>query len=181
MRPLNLEFVQRRYASSLGWGLLGLGLALLLVSLLAGIDFTQRTDQLRSNLQLNLELSPEGVDARPTLSVAELREQAAALAEMQRVSAQMLRPWERLFHTLEALPRDDVALLSLNCNASSGKVRFSAEARDFESMLALHRQLEESPDLNDVSLLNHEVVSREGQRPVLFNLLADWEVRDARF
>lgn len=175
MRPLNLEFYQQRRSTPSGWGLLVAGLLLLAISAAAGIGVHARAVQLRQDLGAMAPDQP-GSSAAP-LTAPQRREQAAALVEVQRLSAELSRPWEKLFHTLEALPRDDVALLSLNCNASSGQLRLTAEARDLESMLILHRQLEESAGISDVSLLSHEVVTRQGQRPVLFNLLADWEVR----
>jgi Tfp pilus assembly protein PilN len=81
---------------------------------------------------------------------------------------------------LEALPRDDIALLSLAPDARKGQLRISAEARDLEAMLAFHQRLEASAELSDVSLLNHEVKVKQPERPILFNLLATWEVGDAR-
>ena len=57
-------------------------------------------------------------------------EQAQNLAEMRKVSQQLRRPWERLFTTLEAIPHDDVALLTLTPDARKGQVRISAEAMD---------------------------------------------------
>ncbi len=180
MRPLNLEFRKDRYASVMGWALLSIGLLLVAGSLLAGLGLSAETSRLRAELPVSAESFSVTSSSAP-LSAAGGREQARALAEMQRVSGQLSRPWERLFLTLEALPRDDVALLALNCNASSGQLRITAEARHFEAMLALHRQLEDSLNLSDVSLLKHEIVSRQNERPVLFNLIADWEVQDARF
>ena len=47
-------------------------------------------------------------------------------------------------------------------------------------MLAFHRDLEASDALSDVSLLNHEMVTEQAERPIRFNLLASWGVKDAR-
>lgn len=180
MRPINLEFLHYRYASAMGWGLLGVGLVLVAGSLFVAAELNSEVSRLRSELPAGTGFSGAAASPEP-LTAAAMREQAAALTEMQRVSAQLSRPWERLFQTLESLPRTDVALLALNCNASTGHLRLTAEARNFEAMLALHRELEDSLNLSDVSLLKHEIVNRQNERPVLFNLIADWEVQDARF
>ena len=89
----------------------------------------------------------------------EIREQAHTLAEMRKVSQQLRRPWERLFAMLEAMPRENVALLTLTPDARKGQVRISAEARDLEAMLEFHQRLEASDELSDVSLLSHEIVA----------------------
>lgn len=180
MRPLNLDFIQSRPFSLWSWGVLVSGLAVLVLCLLAGLGLAQKTAQLRYAAGLLAPVQQSAPKQGSGLSAAEQREQTLALAEMQRVSAQLQRPWERLLNTLEQLPREDVALLSLNCSASRGQLRVSAEARNLEAMLALHQQLEQSNELSDVSLLNHEVINRPNERAVMFNLLADWEVQDAR-
>lgn len=173
MRPLELEFLPGRRDAFLGWALLVAGLLLLLMVGMADLMLHSQTVQVRQSLPAVVQPSQHNA---AVLSAPQRQEQAAALAEVQRLSVQLSRPWEQLFSTLEELPREDVALLSLNCNASSGQLRLTAEARSLEAMLLLHRQLEESRGLSDVSLLSHEVVNRQGQRPVLFNLQADWEV-----
>jgi hypothetical protein len=114
------------------------------------------------------------------LTPAQQREQEVRLLEMKQISAQLRRPWERLFAALETLRGKDIALLSLTPDARKGQVRISAEARNLEAMLAFHRQLEDSPELSDVSLVNHEIVTSSAQKPILFNLLATWEVNDDR-
>ena len=98
---------------------------------------------------------------------------------MRKVSQQLRRPWERLFAMLEAMPRDDIALLTLTPDARKGQVRISAEARDLEAMLDFHRRLEASDELSDVSLLSHEIVANVPEHPVQFNLSATWEIGDA--
>ncbi|MNH34421.1 hypothetical protein D3C79_950170 [compost metagenome] len=76
---------------------------------------------------------------------------------------------------LEGLPQDDIALLTLTPDARKGQLRISAEARDLEAMLAFHKRLEASAELRDVSLLNHEIIAKQAEHPVQFNLSAIWE------
>ncbi|MCY1286611.1 hypothetical protein D9M68_150090 [compost metagenome] len=181
MRALSLDFVQRPRPAPLGWALLALGVVLALASLLTHHALAGQAAQLRAQVQAaQRELHGEGGAVASGLPAVDQRAQDAGLAEMRRISAQLRRPWERLFASLEALPRSDVALLSLAPDARKGQLRISAEARNLEAMLTFHRKLEESDGLRDVSLLNHEVVSGQAERPVLFNLLATWEVQDAR-
>lgn len=176
MRPLSLDFVQALRPSAAGWVLLLLGGLLLLASLLLWQWLAGERQQLAA--QLHQERPQASAAAGPARSASVAQD--AALLEMQRVSVQLRRPWEQLFASLEALPREDIAWLSLTPDARKGLLRISAEARDLEAMLAFHRRLEQSPGLSDVSLLNHQVLADHPGRPVLFNLQARWEVSDGR-
>lgn len=129
--------------------------------------------------QLELKLGRRPATAAAQSS-AVIREQAERLAQMRSVSQQLQRPWQQLFAMLEAMPQEDVALLSLTPDARKGQVRISAEARNLEAMLQYHQRLERSDELSDVSLLNHEVVAGQAEHPVRFNLTATWETGHAR-
>lgn len=174
-----LDFQSRRRSGLLAWSLLLAGTGLVLGCLVLQQHLNQHTTQQQGHLQTTQrELTGES-SAKPGLSPAQIREQAQNLAEMRKVSQQLRRPWERLFAMLEALPRDNVALLTLTPDARKGQLRISAEARDLDAMLEFHRLLEASDELNDVSLLNHEIVAQSPEHPVQFNLSATWEMGDA--
>ena len=179
MRRLELDFQPRRTALA-AWALLGLGASLLA----SAVVLTQGFDQQQADLDHQLEAFERQLGKRPepasSLTPAQSREQTEKLAQMRSVSQQLQRPWERLFDMLEALPQDDVALLTLTPDARKGQVRISAEARNLEAMLQYHQRLERSDELSDVSLLNHEVVAGQAEHPVRFNLTATWETGHAR-
>ncbi|MHA6194984.1 pilus assembly protein [Pseudomonas wadenswilerensis] len=179
MRPLRLDFQPQRRAVPLGWGLLAAGGLLALVCLAGqwylGSQIADQQGHLHTTRRALTGDNDSALDASP----AQTREQAQNLAEMRKVAQQLRRPWERLFATLESLPRKDIALLSLTPDARKGQLRLTAEARDLEAMLDFHRRLEASDELSDVSLLNHEIVVGVAEHPVLFNLSATWEIGDA--
>jgi len=180
MRALDLEFQPQRRGSKLGWTLLSLGLVLS-VSVATGAhvigeEIHEQQGRL-GHAQKKMQVHTGPVAG---LTPAQQREQEVRLMEMKQISAQLRRPWERLFAALEILRGKDIALLSLSPDARKGQVRISAEARDLEAMLTFHRQLEDSPELSDVSLVNHEIVANSPQKPILFNLLATWEMSDVR-
>ncbi|TDF82163.1 PilN domain-containing protein [Pseudomonas sp. H9] len=178
MRRLELDFQPRRTALS-AWVLLAVGTSLLAVAVVLGQHFNQQ----QAGLDHQLEALERQLGKRPeptaSLTPAQSREQTEKLAQMRSVSQQLQRPWERLFDMLEALPQDDVALLTLTPDARKGQVRISAEARDLEAMLAFHKRLEASNELSDVSLLNHEIMAKQPEHPVQFNLSATWEIGNA--
>ncbi|AIL61937.1 MULTISPECIES: PilN domain-containing protein [Pseudomonas] len=178
MRRLELDFQPRRTALS-AWVLLAAGVGLLAGALVLAQGFGQQQaalDQQLEAFERQLGKRPEHV---ASLTPAQSREQAEKLAQMRSVSQQLQRPWERLFDMLEALPQDDVALLTLTPDARKGQVRISAEARDLEAMLTFHKRLEASGELRDVSLLNHEIMAKQAEHPVQFNLSATWEIGNA--
>lgn len=178
MRRLDLDFQRGRRTGPLGWTLLLCGVLLAGLVLLQRQEIAVETASRERELHRLERLLQRDGDAWAPLSAAESRAQDATLAEMRRVSAQMNLPWGQLFGTLEAIRMEDVALLSLAPDARKRKLRISAEARSLEAMLEFHRRLEQSDNLSDVSLLNHEVLAQEPERPVRFNLLATWEVKD---
>ena len=179
MRALTLDFQPRRRSGPLGWSLLVAGVVLAVACFLAQQHLDDQASQQQGHLQhAQRELTGDS-GSKAGLSPAETREQAQNLAEMRKVSQQLRRPWERLFAMLEAMPRDDVALLSLTPDARKGQVRISAEARDLQAMLDFHKRLEASDELSDVSLLSHEIVVKSPEQPVQFNLSATWEMGDA--
>jgi len=179
MRRLELDFQPRRTALW-AWAVLGVGVSLLAGAIVLQQNFSQQqaiVDKQLEGFERQLGKRPEHV---ASMTPAQSREQAEKLAQMRSVSQQLQRPWERLFGMLEALPQDDVALLTLTPDARKGQVRISAEARDLEAMLAFHKRLEASGELSDVSLLNHEIMAKQPEHPVQFNLSATWEIGNAR-
>jgi hypothetical protein len=179
MRPLMLDFQPRRRSGPLGWSLLAGGLVLTLSCVFIQQHLSAQAAQQQGHLQSAQRVLTGDTGSKTSLTPAETREQAQNLAEMRKVSQQLRRPWERLFAMLEAMPRDDIALLTLTPDARKGQVRISAEARDLEAMLKFHQRLEASDELSDVSLLSHEIVVKSPEQPVQFNLSASWEIGDA--
>lgn len=178
MRPLDLDFQPRRSASAGGW------LLLLIGALCAGFAFLterQLDDETRVHEATvrSIERTLPGA-ARAPLSAAESRAEAAVLADMRRVVAQLNLPWNGLFDTLESVAVGDIALLTLTPDARKRQIRIAAEARNLEAMLEFHRRLEADARMRDVALVSHEIETQVAERPVRFNLTANWMVSDAR-
>src|SRR5690242_3765929 len=123
MRALNLDFQPRPRSGPLGWSLLGGGVLLALVCFGVQQHLGEQAEQQQGHLQHTQRQLTGDSGSKTTLSPAETREQAQNLAEMRKVSQQLRRPWERLFAMLEAMPRDDIALLTLTPDARKGQVR----------------------------------------------------------
>jgi hypothetical protein len=170
MRALDLDFQHNPIASRPGWGLLLAGLALVAAGVVMQLDLDRRLAEVRADLdRVEQRLQARGLRQAP-LSAADEKLRAASQVELRRITAQMNLPWDGLFATLEAQPRKDIALLALTPDARKGQLRITAEARDLEA----------SDALRDVSLLNHETQAEQAEQPIRFNLVATWEVQDAR-
>lgn len=178
MRRLALDFRRRPRPAAGGWLLLAAGVLASALTLWAGQQIAAETrahESARAHIEGQL---PE--HARASRPAPATRADEAALTRLRAVQAQLKLPWSDLFATLESLAGADVALLSLSPDARKRQLRLSAEARDLAAMLAFHRRLEDSPPLRDVSLVSHEVVEQAPGRPVRFQMLAAWEIDDAR-
>ena len=178
MRALELDFARPRRAGPAGWAMLLAGAIATALLFVAGQGYERDLTQHRAVVQRAEQALPGA--ARPAASAAEAKAQQAVLAEVRRVGAQLDLPWGELFGALESIAVADVALLSLSPDARKRQLRISAEARNVEAMLDFHRRLEESTVFRDVSLINHEIVAQVPERPVRFNLVADWAIDDAR-
>ncbi|MDH4560069.1 pilus assembly protein [Pseudomonas sp. BN411] len=180
MRPIDLDFQRKAISTVPGWILLGGGMLMAVFMLGAHLRTCDEREARSAELErVEQQLQKRGLRQAP-MSASEEKARAASVAEMRRITAQMNLPWDGLFAMLESQPRKDIALLSLAPDARKGQLRIAAEARDLPAMLAFHRELEASDALSDVSLLNHEMVAEQAERPIRFNLLASWGVKDAR-
>lgn len=178
MRRVELDFVRRPRPSAAGWALLAAGMLAAGAALWAGHEAAAGAAVHEAALRRIERTLPDAV--RAPLSPAETRARDATLADMRRVQAQLELPWGELFATLEALASPDIALLALTPDARKRQLRIAAEARDLAAMLAYHRRLEDSAALRDVALVNHEIAEQQPGRPVRFNLVAAWDIDDAR-
>jgi len=89
-------------------------------------------------------------------------------------------PWEALFGHLEAvgmLNDENVALLELRPDSSRQDLTILGEARSITGVLTYLRELQAESDLYDIRLVGHEVIIGQRERPILFELQADWRVK----
>ena len=113
-----------------------------------------------------------------------IREAAAdgkALAQEIRqanvVLGQLNLPWDALFGELERGAVDGVSLLGIQPEVVAGQVRIAGEARSYDTALAYVAKLEASERFANVLLTSHQVRANTPQRPVVFELVADWSPR----
>lgn len=97
--------------------------------------------------------------------------------ENQAALAELTMPWSRLLRELELASADSkgsVAVLGVEPDRDKRQVRVLAEARTLPIALAYVERLQQSQALRYPMLESHEVQLRDPQRPVRFQITADW-------
>jgi hypothetical protein len=167
---LQLDFVQRR---SLG-GAIGFTVAALGVLCLAGV-LAQRHELAarRAGLELrSAALAERANHGRAPQSVAGLDAQNA-----EKTMRELGTPWSLLLAQLESASGDtasDVAVLSVEPDHAKHRVKVTAEARDLERALSYVQRLRKAPNLRYPMLDSHELRTDDKDRPVRFQVSADW-------
>jgi hypothetical protein len=126
----------------------------------------------RAGLELRVaDASSPRVSRKPDKAAQRVAEDArAALLELT-------TPWSRLLQELETASAESngtVAVLGVEPDRDKHQVRVLAEARTLPVALAYVERLQKSQALRYPMLENHEVQVRDPQRPVRFQIRADW-------
>ena len=87
---------------------------------------------------------------------------------------QIKLPWEALFDSIEHATTEEIALLSLQPNASNQILRISGEAKSMSELLDFVEALERESIFKNVHLLNYKIRQDNPQRPIIFLLTATW-------
>ncbi len=96
------------------------------------------------------------------------------------VTAQLATPWSQLMVDLESAGVDSkgaVALLGIEPDRASGRVKLTAEARSLTAALSYLQRLQASGTLRQPLLDSHEVRADDPEHPVRVQISADWKVR----
>ena len=113
---------------------------------------------------------------RPAALKIEDAQLAAEWARAMSVAGELNLPWEKLFATFEAEAERPVALLSLEPDVVKGELILTAEAKNFEEMLAYYRMLQQQDNLSAVVLHTHQVNQQDQEKPIRFRITAKWVV-----
>ena len=174
MKPLRLEFGPPAPAAP--WWAVGLFVIAVAVcaaavwrlgSTQAALAEAQRESaQKRDLLQMR---TPVRAAAPPYMLAPE------QVAAVNRAVAALNLPWDNLFGAVEAARPEKVALLNLEPDGVRRSLRLVAEARDSADMLAFVDRLAARPELATVNLVKHEIQEKDAQRPLRFQVDAQWK------
>lgn len=173
MQPLDLNFsTQRRPAGLVRWLVLLAGVATL-AGLLAWNALVWQPRLIAADKQLRILQS--GLTARqPVLRKMSDEQLAAEWRQTSAVAGALNQPWEKLFSILEAAPGGQVALLTLEPNATLRELVLTAEAKNFNAMLDFYRLLGQQADLSAVALHSHQINQQDNDKPIRFRITATW-------
>ena len=171
--PLQLEFVtSRRRGSPVGAVALALGVLAAVWAIVDYRDLATRDDL--AQIQLEASAPRKSKSSRPPAAADKrsLDDAAAAVLELS-------LPWSQLLDELESAGQDtseDVALLSLEPDREKRRVRIGAEARTLPAALEFVERLQKADTLAFPLLDSHKVRADQRERPVYFELTAQWKI-----
>ena len=116
----------------------------------------QRQTEKRKHVQERVTLSPEKTEA------------------INRAIRQLNLPWEDLFAAVESKLNDQISLLSLEPDAANHLLRIQGEAKSADDMLDFVTSLNDKSYFGNASLLRHEIVDNDHNKPIRFIVEASW-------
>lgn len=82
--------------------------------------------------------------------------------------------WEALYRHIDRATGEDLVLLGITPNTAAHTLQLSGEARNLPAILAFIEALRQAP-LEQVALLSHKIKSDDPQRPISFEIAANWK------
>ncbi|MFC5462372.1 PilN domain-containing protein [Massilia niabensis] len=115
--------------------------------------------------------------AAPLALPVAVRAPVASEAQAAAVNAAILQlnlPWRDLHDAVAATTPAAVALLALEPDAKRRVLRITAEARSSDDMLAYVERVQDLEWFANVALTRHEINEQDPNRPIRFQLDAQW-------
>lgn len=155
-------------------------LAFCALAAVQGLDYLDRQRELDA---LRAALAARAAAALPPPAAAPAaRRIAVPPQQAQAVNAAIMQlnlPWRELHDAVAAATPASVALLALEPDAKRRSLRLSAEARGTDDMFAYVGKLQQQAWFTAVELVRHEVVEQDPNRPVRFQIQAQWGAQGA--
>ena len=154
------------------WALATLALALCAAAGVIGWQMHVRQRALESQLALvRTHVAPGAVVSAPPPRVAIPAAQAAAV---NAAVLQLNTPWQALRDAIGAATPATIALLTLEPDPRRRSMRITAEAKTSDDMIAYVEQLKQQEMFGTVALVRHEISELDPNRPIRFQLDAQW-------
>lgn len=169
---LDLDFSRRRATPAAGGVILLCAAAVLLLASGARLWHAHSEND---RAQAQLEAVQRQTMASRHVAKAPLTP-AARLAEKQSQSVlrELTVPWQDLFSIVEDYPDHDVALIGIDQNPAQSQIRITAEAKNFDAMIAYLKYLQSSVLLREAVLNDHLIETNVPGKPVRFQITAVW-------
>ncbi|SFV14631.1 hypothetical protein [Pseudoduganella namucuonensis] len=181
MRKMRIDFAPRGWRRTLyrvhPAALAGcaLGLALCVGAALSayGMLEQRRAHELRLR-QLNRQQASQQAQAPAAAKVAIPESQARAV---NAAVLQLNLPWRELQEAVGEGTPANIALLALEPDPRKQVLKISAEAKNADDMIAYIEQLKEQEFFSGAALVRHEIYEADANRPLRFQVEAQWVAR----
>jgi hypothetical protein len=170
---LQIDFLPRRHATLSRSGLLVLAAGAVAAAWTV-VDYLGLADR-SAALEARLDAAtphPKRAGRSPTV------DDGRGFEEATEAVRQLTLPWSLLLDELEAAgdTSKDIALLSIEPDHEKRRVRIEAEARTLPAAIAFTQHLQSANALAYPLLDNHKVKSDQSERPVHFEMTAEWRL-----
>ncbi len=170
---LSIDFLPRRRVTSSRTGLLLLAVGAVVASWTV-LDYRGLAERSSALEMRVVALTPHA--AHPGRASAP--DDGRALTEATEAVRQLSLPWSQLFDDLEAAGETskNIALLSIEPDHEKHRVRIEAEARTLPDAISYAEHLQSASALAHPLLDNHKVKADQSERPVHFEMTAEWRL-----
>jgi Tfp pilus assembly protein PilN len=156
----------------LGWSLVALALLLCVAAGATGWQMIARQRVL--DTRLAVVRAHAGVPLPVTPSTPQPQVGEAQAAAVNAAVLQLNLPWRALHDAIAAATPDSIALLALEPDPRRRSMKITAEARTSDEMIAYVEQLKQQELFGAVALVRHEINELDPNRPIRFQLDAQW-------
>ena len=156
----------------LGWTLALLAIVLCAAAGATGWQMLARQRVLASQLALvraHVAVPAAVAVAAPQVQIGEPQAAAVNAAVLQ-----LNLPWRALHDAIGAATPNNIALLALEPDPRRRSMKITAEAKNSDDMIAYVERLKQQELFGAVALLRHEINELDPNRPIRFQLDAQW-------
>ena len=178
MKRVRLDFARPSLRRTLfqaprwAWGLVFGALPLCFGVLVNVLDYREAQEEVAA-LQAALQARAGAPVLRPVAqTLPPVSEQQAAAVNA--AVMQLNLPWRALHEAVRGATPPSVALLALEPDARKRVLRITAEARGSDDMIAYIEALQKQDWFGAVTLVRHEISEQDPNRPIRFQLDAQW-------
>jgi Tfp pilus assembly protein PilN len=156
----------------LGWSLALLAVLLCVAAGATGWQMIARQRVLDTQLAVVRAHASAPVPVAPSTPQPQVGE--AQAAAVNAAVLQLNLPWRALHDAIAAATPNSIALLALEPDPRRRSMKITAEARTSDEMIAYVEQLKQQELFDAVALLRHEINELDPNRPIRFQLDAQW-------
>ncbi|MGZ3180879.1 MAG: hypothetical protein ACXU8N_00440 [Telluria sp.] len=157
------------------WLLAGAGLLLALGGVAAGMALVHQQNAFEAQLAAAGRRASAATAA--PVSTAATRIPDAQAAAVNAAILQLNLPWRDLRDAVAEATPNTIALLALEPDARKRTLKITAEAKDADGMIGYIEELKKEEMFTSVLLLRHETNETDPNRPLRFQVEAQWVTR----